>query len=487
MCGILYIHDPERRFSGPEMAHKIFLGWSAMQHRGQHGGGLAYSDGKRIWTKKFFGLVSQFYNSRGARLEPPQFYCDELERIQERLPSKVLCHLRYATAGLYDDLVHFQPQYFDLLTEGRVVYASNGDIPGLRGERQTLERVGIDFFSDNDAELTLRKICYLKGQHSCSWVEAIQQFMVTTPGAYSGILMTKDKTFFIRDPFGFRPFLVGKINDGIFVAASESCALDIMGAKFTFEVSRGDIVEIDNDNTMTQHPYPEELPQRASHCIFCLDYFARPDTKVFIDERPYDQVLQKGSYAKKFGQELAKEHPVEADLVASIPNSGDLACQGFSSQSGVPEEELFIRNFAIPRTFIMSVQAEREFLVRLKYGLMTDVLKKNPRICLVDDSIVRATTMKAIVAILREAGAQEVHIRISFPPITDPCFMGIAMPTKSELIAASRSVEEIKRFLGVDSLGYLSKEGLARALELCGDDIKGFCTACFTGEYSIPI
>jgi amidophosphoribosyltransferase len=486
MCGILYIHDPHRNLTGLEMAYKVFLGLSNLQHRGQHGGGIAGVTKKYIWSNKFFGLVNRFYDPHSARLKPPRPFRGELGELVRHAPYKVLAQLRYATAGPDDDLVHYQPHNVSL-QEGRVFYAANGDIPNLTEETERLERLGTEFESENDAELTLKKISYLKAHNGCTWVEAIQEFMATTPGAYSGILMSRKKTFFIRDPWGFRPFLVGQCPDGTIVAASESCVFDILGAQFVCEVQRGEVIEIDDDGNMIHYAPRMVLPAFASHCVFCLDYFARPDSRLFIDEREFSAVRQKGSYAYTFGRELARERLVDADFVASVPNSGDLACRGYHIESGIPERQLFIRNFAIPRTFIMSDQEEREFLVSLKYGLMTDMIKKYPHVCLVDDSLVRGTTSRGLGDIAREAGAKSVHMRFSFPAITHPCFMGIAMPTKKELVASSRSMEEIRTFLKVDSIGYLSYEGLRRALEHRGDDIRNFCTACFTGNYPIPV
>jgi amidophosphoribosyltransferase len=317
----------------------------------------------------------------------------------------------------------------------------------------------------------------------------MQRFMQEIPGAYSGILMTKKRTFFMRDPHGIRPFLVGRTEDGMIVAASESCVFPILKASLIFEVERGSIVEITDDGTMTVHAYPGVLPKHSAHCVVCLAYFARPDSHVFIDGKNPADVHQKGSYAYRFGVELAVEHPVKADFVASIRNSGDLATKGYSKRSGLPDKELLIRNFSIPRTFLASEQEEREFMVMLKFGLMTDMFRDADmrRVCLIDDTIIRATTMRGIVSLLRAGGAEEVHIRTAFPPITNPCFMGIAMPTRAELVASSRTIEEIKDFIQADSLGYLSIDGLSRAMVERNDSLQNYCTACFTGHYPIPV
>ena len=477
MCGILYLHDPHQLLSGREMADMTFLGLSAMQYRGQHGGGLAYSDGDRVRVGKWFGLVATQYDSVGADdREDPRPYTDQLGKMEKRKPFRVMGHLRYATAGPAGDLIHFQPHFIEPLG-GRVAYLANGDIPLLTGEKERLKRLGVRFESENDGELTLRKICFLKESHA---------FMLETKGAYSGILMTRDTTYFIRDEFGFRPFLVGKIDGEIIVAASESSVLNILGATFDFEVERGSVVEIANDGTMTRHPYPGSLPECSAHCVFCLDYFGGPHSRLFVDSRPWNEVPHKSSYAHEFGRQLAREHPVEADCISSIPQSGNSAAKGFSAQSGIPNVEILVRNWSVPRTFILSL-ADRLMAIRLKYGVLLDAVRSYPRIVLVDDSIVRANTTRGTVKLVRDAGAKEVHVRVSFPPIIHPCFMGIAMPTREELAAASRSVSELREFIGADSLEFLSPEGVATAMKSRGDDIKHFCTACYSGNYPVPV
>jgi len=491
MCRVLYVHDPAQKLSGLDMAEMMFCGLSVLQHGGQDGGGIAYvsptdNDGDRVHVGKFFGLVSSQHDPRSDYTNP---YRDKLGGLVRRGAFKAMAFLRYATAGPATDLVHYPPQYIDELDEGRIVCAVNGDIPLLADERQKLVKRGITFYSRNDSEFMLRSVCYQKKCVGCHRSVAIHHYMREVQGAYSGVIMTNRTTYLIRDPWGFRPLVVGIINGRVIVAASESCALDMLGAEFAFEVKRGEIVEISSDGSITHHPYPGELPARCAHCLFELNYFASPVSRVFIDNRNYCDVRQKGSYAYAFGRQVAAEHPVDADFVAPLPNSGDQAALGFHRQSNLHFKQVFIRNIFIPRTFIMSQQRVRELLVRMKFALMSDMFRKHAhrRVCIVDDSIVRATTMQGIVEILREAGAEEVHLRISFPPITDPCHMGIAMPTKQELIASSKSVHEIRDHLRVDSLGYLSTDGIATVLNRRGDNIKDYCTACFTGQYPIQI
>lgn len=488
MCSILYIHSLDGPRKGLQFAEELFLGDTALQHRGQHGGGFASTNGDRMWVGKFFGAVATQFDPHGARHKPPRPYRDVLGRMCDRTPYKAASHLRYATAGPDDDLAHYQPHYVDDLIDGRVVYLANGDIPKLAMHREKLRSQGVEVFSENDGEFTLRYICYLRRTRKLNWVQAIHQFMQDIPGAYSGILMTKTHTYLLRDPRGFRPCVVGTTSHSL-VAASESVALKTLRANFTFEVKRGSVVEIQRDGSYQEHLYPFALPKCAAHCVFCQAYFGRSDSKMFIDERPFDDVRQKGSYAHSFGVELAKEHPAQADFVAAIRNSGDLAAKGYSEQSGIPDKELFIRNFAIPRTFLASLQEERELLVQLKFGIMTDLFTKPKwrRVVVVDDSIVRSTTARGIVQITREAGAEEVHFRSAFPIIIDPCYMGIAMPTRAELIGASRSVDEVRQCIGADSLGYLSLDGLHRTLKSRGDDPRNYCTACITGKYPIPV
>ncbi|MFH1235931.1 MAG: amidophosphoribosyltransferase [Parcubacteria group bacterium] len=486
MCGILYLHDPARQLSGRDMATLTFLGLTAQQHRGQHGGGYAYSDGSNVWTGKFFGPMLGQFDDQGAQEKESRPFKGELLTLERRSPFRVVGHLRYATAGPDTDLRHFQPQYIETLG-GRVAYAANGDIPLLGAEKERLMRNGVEFYTENDAELTLRKICYIKETKGVSWVEAIHTFMQETKGAYSGILMTKDRTFFIRDELGFRPFLVGKIDDQIIVAASESCVLDILDAKFEFEVERGSVVEIDNEGLITRHPFPGQLPAHCAHCIFCWAYFAGPHSKVFGDpRRDFEQVPHKSSYAHAFGRETAREHPVKADCIAPVPQSGNSAAKGYSAESRIPHVEVLTRNWGVPRTFILSF-GDREIKIRLKFGFLIDAILEYPSICIVDDSIVRANTSRHLITWLRRLGAKEVHFRIAYPPVTHPCFFGIAMPTREELAASSRSVDEVRRYIGADSLAYLSPEGLEKAMQRRGSDIADYCTACYTGKYPIPV
>ncbi|MDD5039625.1 MAG: amidophosphoribosyltransferase [Patescibacteria group bacterium] len=491
MCRVLYVHDPDQRLSGLEMAERMFCGLSVLQHGGQDGGGIAYvtnspGDGVRLHVGKFFGLVANQYDPRSRDRNR---FVDKFQSLTQRGAFKVMGFLRYATAGSADDLINYPPIFIDELDEGRVVCAVNGDIPMLAEEREKLETLGVQHESGNDSEFMLRYVCYRKKCLGCPRSQAIHEYMRDVPGAYSGVVMTKGRTYLVRDPWGVRPLVVGLIDGRIIVAASESCALDILGAKFAFEVQRGEIVEISNDGTMAHHPYPSDLPEHSAHCIFELDYFASPVSRVFIDDRPFTDVRQKGSYAYAFGRQLANESPVDANFIASVPTSGDMGAIGYATQSGIPVKQIFIRNFSIPRTFIISQQTIRDLMVQLKLGLMSDMFRKvgRRRVCIVDDSIVRATTMQGIVQILRDAGAEQVHVRITYPPVTDPCFMGIAMPTKQELAASSLTVPQIKELLKVDSLGYLSPEGVATVMHRRGDDIRNYCTACYTGHYPFPV
>lgn len=484
MCGILYLHDPSGKSAGLEMAERMFLGLSNLQHRGQHGGGIGSSDGNRVWVTKFFGPVADQYDSHGARAKPPVPYRGAIGELVRRRPFKAVGHLRYATAGADNHLGSYQPHHIDPLG-GRAMYAANGDIPKLIGLKETLQRQGVEFYSENDGEFTLRMIARIKERRQCSWLEAIQEFMQTVEGAYSGILMTKESTFFLRDPRGFRPFLMGTMSDGTLVAASESCALDILNATFDGEVERGMVMEVKKDGTRIPYAFHGTLPPCA-HCIFCQDYFGRPDSRLFIDGRPFDQVPRKGSYAHGFGRQLAIEAPMDVDVVAPVPDSGNLAARGYCVQSGLRGADVLVRNRTVPRTFIMSV-GDREMAVRMKFGVQADMLVKHPRIGIVDDSIVRGTTSRILVKMLREAGATEVHMRLSFPPVRFPCHMGIAMPTREELIASDRSVEAIRQYLGVDSLAFLSPEGIQTVMKRRNDDISNYCTACYSGNYPIPV
>lgn len=462
MCGIFGIAAFE---SKEELISSMYLGLSEVQHRGQDSTGIAYSDGKKVRVEKGMGLVSTVFTS------------DLLKKIKADQPKILIGHVRYSTSG-ESSPVNAQPHWLDTLG-GRWALCSNGDVPGLAEQKQSLENKGVDFYTSNDAEFLLKKI-YLLTQEKGSLREGIAEMMKSTCATYSATLLTKDKVYLFRDPWGNRPFVWGEKDNDIFFA-SETCGLKGLGIDQYKEIEPGEIVTIESSGKI-EHTQVINLSEKA-HCIFELIYFSRPSSIVFErDVRSFRYLL---------GKQLALEYPAEADFVTPVPDSGVSAASGFKDISGLPYEILLERNRYTPRTFMMPKQAQREALARLKYAVLESVLKENKRLVLIDDSIVRATTNREVIKTIRKAGAKEIHLRISCPPIIGPCCYGISTPTHQELIA-NRIVKEgkpdilgIARYLGVDSLGYLSLEGLKEVIRKIGQDPKNFCLACFTQEYKI--
>ena len=446
-CGIFGIHAP-----GEDVARLTYFALYALQHRGQESAGIATSDGKSIRLHANMGLVAQVFN----------------EDILGRLPGNIaIGHTRYSTTGS-SRLMNAQPIVVPSPI-GEIALGHNGNLVNALDLRQQLESQGYNFRTSTDSEVIAHLIASAPGK---DLIEKLRYAMARLQGAYSLVIMTKDKLLGVRDPLGVRPLCLGTIN-GNWVIASESCALDQLGMQFVREIMPGEIVLID-ESGLHSFPNPDDSGKRAL-CIFEYIYFARPDSTI-NGRRLYPA-------RQAMGAGLAREHPVDADLVIGVPDSATAAGVGYSQASGIPFSEGLLKSRYVARTFIEPDQRLRDIGVRLKFNPLPEVLS-GKRVVVVDDSIVRGTTTPHIVSLLRRAGAKEVHVRICAPPIRYPCLFGIDMATRRELIAARKSVPEICEWIGADSLGYLSIEGLIEAIGLPRET---FCLSCFTGEYPIPV
>ncbi|HUP90539.1 MAG TPA: amidophosphoribosyltransferase [Longimicrobiales bacterium] len=445
MCGIVGISNLDRA------AEQAFLGLYALQHRGQEATGIAAVDDSRATLHKAHGLVVDGFD----------------DNVMKGLGGRTaIGHTRYSTAG-GAGLVNAQP-IMVRYHQGDLVLVHNGNLTNARTLRDELVREGALFQSSVDSEVIVHLIARSRAENPDEQIrEALSQLV----GAYSVIITVGDIMYAARDPWGFRPLVIGRKNNG-YVFASETCALDLIGAEVIEEVGPGEIIRVEN-GVMMCLPRLEPVGEVAP-CIFELIYFARPDSTVWgvaVDRA-----------RRVLGKQLAIEHPADADCVFSVPDSSNSAALGFSEQSGIPFEFGLIRNHYVGRTFIHPTQAGRDFRVRIKYNAVRGVVE-GKRVVVVDDSLVRGTTSKGLIALIREAGAREVHFRVASPPVVSPCYYGIDMPTREELIGANKSVAEIERHLNVDSLGYLSREGMHEAVKSKGP----FCDACFGGRYAAPL
>ncbi|MHB1295638.1 MAG: amidophosphoribosyltransferase [Anaerolineae bacterium] len=441
-CGVFGIYAP-----GEAVARVAFFALYALQHRGQESAGIAVSDGRQAMLYKEMGLVSQVFNE------------DNLRPLQGHI---AIGHVRYSTA---DSSRRVSAQPFLLESAlGPVALAHNGNLVNTGSLRHELFSRGVGLTSACDSEVLIQ---LLAGAQGSTWTERIRHLMTKALGAYSLTILTRDALFAVRDPWGFRPLCMGRLNGG-WVVASETCALQTIGAEEIQEIEPGRIVMIDANGPTILEGAPTGKPNL---CIFEYIYFARPDS--ILEGQLIHEVRQ------ALGRQLAREHPVEADLVMSVPDSATPAAIGYAQESGIPYSEGLIKNRYIGRTFIQPSDRLRQAGVSLKFNTLSQVLR-GKRIVVVDDSIVRGNTSRPIVDLLRRAGAREVHMRISSSPIMHPCFMGVDMATYDELIAHRLSVPEIERQIGADSLGYLSLEGMISAV---GRPMDQFCVACFSGEY----
>jgi amidophosphoribosyltransferase len=443
-CGVFGV------YGHPEAANLTYLGLHALQHRGQESAGIVSSTGKRLVEEKGMGQVGRIFKRRS------------LQRLKGTL---AIGHVRYSTAGK-SNLVNAQPFRIDSC-KGEIAIAHNGNLVNAARLRQELEAQGSIFRSSSDTEVILHLIARApQADVEAAIVHALKQ----VEGAYSLVFITPDRVIGVRDPRGFRPLALGTIGEG-HVLTSESCALDLIDGAYVREVEPGEMVVIGPGGVKSYRPFPRATP---AQCIFEYVYFSRPDSLVF--GRSVHEVR------KRLGQELAREQPADADVVVPIPDSGVYHALGYCEVSKLPFEFGLVRTHYIGRTFIEPQQSIRHFGVKLKLNPVRTLIQ-GKRVVLIDDSIVRGTTSRKIVAMVRAAGAREVHLRISCAPTVGPCYYGVDTPNRSELIAASQSVEEIRRYIEADSLGYLSLEGMYRAVGESGS----FCAACYTNDYPVAI
>jgi len=413
---------------------------------------MVSSDGEKLHAARGMGYVSEIFNQ------------DQLARVPGR---SAIGHVRYSTAGSVS-LREAQPFLVDGY-RGQIALCHNGNLPYASQVRSELELQGAIFSSTSDTEVVLHKIARSR---SVDLLGAIVDTFNEVEGAYSMLFLTRDSLIAVRDPRGFRPLCLGQLGDA-YVVASETCAFDLIDATYLRDVQPGEILVIDAFGLHSSFPLAKTTP---AHCIFEHVYFSRPDSIVF------GRSVNKSRH--KMGQQLAREHPADADIVVPVPDSGVAAAIGYASESGLKFRFGLVRNHYVGRTFIEPKQSIRHFGVKVKLNPVRDLIE-GLRVVLIDDSIVRGTTSKKIVQMVRQAGAREVHLRISCPPTIEPCFFGVDTPTREELIGANLKVDEIARFIDADSLGYLSLEGLLRA---CGDPQGNrHCTACYTNDYPIPV
>jgi amidophosphoribosyltransferase len=442
-CGVFGV------FGHDDAAKLTYFGLYALQHRGQESAGIVTSTGTSIYEHKGMGLVHNVFN----------------EPILNGLPGRLAVgHVRYSTTG---SSVGKNAQPF-VASHGGMTLAigHNGNLTNARQLRRDLEKKGSIFQTTTDSEIIVHLLARnLEGGMDEALVKAVSRIQ----GAYSCVLMTQDKLIAFRDPNGFRPLCLGKL-DGTYIVASETCALDLVDAQYLRDVAPGEILIISEGGLKSIKPFPERKP---TFCIFEYIYFARPDSNIF-GHNVY-------AIRKKLGMKLAQEYPLQADFAMPFPDSGNYAAIGFCHESGIPLEMGVIRNHYVGRTFIQPAQSMRDFGVKVKLNPVREILRQK-RVVIVEDSIIRGTTSKMRIKTLREAGAKEVHMVVSCPPHRYPCFYGIDFSTKGELIACQHSVEEVQNFIGLDSLCYLSLPGM---LEATGLEKDGFCLACFDGKYPI--
>jgi amidophosphoribosyltransferase len=469
MCGILGFCAQKW---DPSLAKFFGLQGFNLQHRGQENFGCTYSNGKKFNHFKDKGLVSQVFTKERR---------DEFNALQ---PLIAIGQTRYATAG-GTDAISAQPHWLTLL-DGFYSNATNGDLPMLEKEIENLRASGTILLSGNDGEVILKKV--LQAAHKKNGgdlVAGLKHLMETTPGAYSGCLMTLNELYLYRDPYGFRPLYYGRWRDA-WVFGSETCAFHEREATIEREVHPGEVIVFDIHGNKEHHQVVPTMPHRQK-CIFEPIYFARPDSQI------YENPNEVGSFRFQLGKRLAHEHPVEDAIVIPVPDSGRFAAVGYATELGLPLRELLIRNPYIPRTFQIAGQATREDLVRLKFTVMTSLLRRYRRFVVIDDSLVRSTTMRILIDMIREGAEKagvdskevEVHIRLASPPIKGCCYYGIDTPVSKELAAATHSIPEIARSINATSLAYMSLEGLD-AVASKFDDPKNFCHACFTAVYPTP-
>jgi amidophosphoribosyltransferase len=444
-CGVCGIYGHQ------DAARLTYFGLYALQHRGQESTGIVTSDGQHISQHKAMGLVPEV--------------CTE-EILQSLAGHMAVGHVRYSTTGA-SHILNAQP-FTATHRGGSIAVAHNGNLVNTRELRDELEQKGSIFQTTMDTEVVVHLL--VRSSHK-GLEAAITDTFSKAKGAYSLLLMTQDQLVAVRDPGGFRPLCLGKLTNGSYIVASETCAFDLTEAQYVRDVEPGEVLIIDENGLKSFFPWPK---QQHSFCIFEHVYFARPDSDVF-GFNVYES-------RKEMGKILARECQIEADLVMPFPDSGNYAAIGFSQESGIPLEMGMIRNHYVGRTFIQPTQSMRDFSVRVKLNPVRSYLE-GKRVIVIEDSIIRGTTGRSRIRSLREVGVKEVHMLISCPPTRHPCYYGIDFPSNTELIAAKKTVDEIRQYLDLDTLYYLSLEGMVKATGLSTDS---FCKACYTGNYSIP-
>lgn len=444
-CGVFGI------YGHPNAAELSYYGLYALQHRGQESAGIVTCDGSMFRSHRGMGLVPQIFKG---------------DVLHDLVGHMAVGHTRYSTTGSSHPR-NAQPLTVDCY-QGQIAIAHNGNLTNANQLREELEAQGSIFQTTVDSEIILH---LLSQPGTDGDTNNLVKAMHRIQGAYSLVLMTEKELIGARDPHGFRPLCIGKVGDA-YVLASETTALDLIQAELVREVEPGEIVIINDDGITSIQAFPDQ--EKRAFCIFEYVYFARPDS-IIMDRSVYGTRV-------KMGRELARESPVEADIVVPVPDSGNCAALGYSLESGIPYEMAYVRNHYVGRSFIQPSQLIRDFNVRVKLNLVKELVE-GKRVMIVDDSIVRGTTCRTRVNALKEAGAKEVHVRVSCPPHRNPCYYGIDFPDRSQLMAANHSLEEIAQYLDADSVAYLSKEGMIRATGMSADS---FCTACWDGEYPVP-
>ena len=442
-CGVFGI------FGHPEAANMTYLGLYALQHRGQESAGIAASDGTKVRISRAMGYVADTFDAA---------------TLADLPGSLAIGHVRYSTAG-ESKLSNAQPILIDC-AHGQIALCHNGNLVNARELRDDLVRQGSIFQSNSDTEVIL----HLYARSKAPSVEgAIVESIAQVQGAFSLGMLTRDRLIAVRDPHGFRPLALGRLGDAV-VIASETCAMDLIGATYERDIEPGEVLIVSADGIKSIKPFP---PAPISQCIFEHVYFARPDSIVF--GRSVNEVRT------DLGRVLAREQPVDADVIVPVPDSGVCAAMGFAEESGIPLRMGLIRNHYVGRTFIQPQSSIRHFGVKVKLNPVRSILDGR-RVVLVDDSIVRGTTSRKIVGMVRAAGAKEVHVRISCPPTISPCYYGVDTPSREELIAATHTLDEIRDFLEADSVAYLSLEGLLSTVQ---SEQGKYCRSCYTGQYPV--
>lgn len=443
-CGVFGI------FGHPNSAELTYYGLYALQHRGQESAGIVSSDGKTFHCHRGMGLVPQVFNGT---------------ILHDLVGSSAIGHTRYSTTGS-STLTNAQPLMVDT-AKGRIAIGHNGNLTNAIQLRDELEHNGSIFQTTVDSEIIVHLLAQPTRSHESALIETVRRI----EGAYSLVILSERELIGVRDPHGFRPLSLGRMANGAYVLASETCAFDLIQAQFIRDLDPGEVVIIDDSGVRSVQAFPEHT-QRAM-CIFEYVYFARPDSNI-AGRNVYKVRVE-------MGRQLAREHRIDADVVVPVPDSGNCAALGYSLESGIPFEMAFVRNHYVGRSFLQPSQFIRDFAVRVKLNLIADLVR-GKRVVIVDDSIVRGTTSKARVTSLKEAGAKEVHVMISCPPHLNPCMYGIDFPERSKLMAANHSHDEIVKYLNADSLSYLSEAGMVAAT---GQPKTAFCLACYNGEYPV--